>query len=468
MLREHAFFWRTCFIASDLGVSAAAFLLAYALRFHPALAGWLADPREVPPFEAYLHTLPAVCGILLVTNSYFRLYQARRISKFSDELVDLLKSDAMAILLLMTFFFLNREFSYSRSIIAIFAVLNPLVVFLFRFALRTGLRLLRSRGYNLRSVLIVGTGRSAQALLHRLRRNTWTGMRVVGFVSASRERSGTTIHGVPVVGAAEDISRVLEEHPANQVFIALPLGDRARLVESVLQQLADSLVAVRIVPDLGYLLEQNVTTDFDGLPIVNLWENHLTGANVLTKRALDLGIATVALVVLGPLMAAIAAAIRLTSGRPIFYLQARMGHDGRVFPMLKFRTMRSGSEDDTRFTQPDDDRCTRLGRFLRRTSLDELPQLLNVLAGQMSLVGPRPERPVFIESFRKTLPRYMLRHKVKAGMTGWAQVNGWRGATSPKKRLQYDLYYLHNWSLGFDLKILLMTLLRGWTQKNAY
>jgi Undecaprenyl-phosphate glucose phosphotransferase len=373
----------------------------------------------------------------------------------------------MAVLLLLAYFFFHREASYSRSIVAMFALLNPAAAFLFRLAVRGGLRFLRARGRNLRAILIVGTGRTAQALLHRLRRNAWTGMRVRGLVSLSPADTGRTIHGVPVIGAAGDLARLVREHPVDQVFIALPLHEQ-EAVERVIAALSGALIPLRVVVDPGFLLHHRVTMDFDGLRIVNLWENHLVGWNATLKLLLDLGVAAVALVVLAPVFLAIALAIKLTERGPVFWVQERMGHDGRTFRMLKFRTMRPGSEDDTRFTQPGDPRCTRVGRFLRRTSLDELPQLLNVLRGEMSLVGPRPERPVFVAEFQRTMPRYMLRHKAKAGITGWAQVNGWRGATSLRKRLQYDLDYLHNWSLALDLKILAMTLVRVFTQRNAY
>ena len=467
MLRKHAHAWRALFILCDLSVSACVFIGAWWFRFRQPLSLLFPEYPEPPPLAAYVGALPAIYVILFFTNSYFRLYHPRRVSKFLDELLDILKSNAVALLLLLTFFFLNREFTYSRSIIAIFAVANPAAVFFFRLAVRSALRWLRSRGYNLRHVLVVGTGRPAQALLHRLRKNPWTGIRVVGLLSVSPERVGTTVHGVPVLGTADEALRILDEREATQVYIALPLHRRA-LIEKLVQEIADRFIPIRLVPDLGFLLEHRVTTDFDGLRIVNLWENHLSGWNAFAKRALDLAVASAALVLLLPVLAGIALAIKLTSPGPVLYVQRRMGHDGRIFPMVKFRSMRPGAEDDTRFTRPEDERCTPVGRILRRTSLDELPQLLNVIAGHMSLVGPRPERPVFIEKFRRDLPRYMLRHKLKAGMTGWAQVNGWRGDTSLKKRLQYDLYYLHNWSLWFDIKIIVMTLARGWTQRNAY
>jgi Undecaprenyl-phosphate glucose phosphotransferase len=466
MLRKYAWVWRSLFILIELTVSAGVFLLAYQLRF-TLLAGWF--PRHPDPvsFEAYLQAVPAIYVILFFTNSYFRLYHPRRVSGFGREFADLLKSNLLALLLFMTFFFLNRSFSYSRSIVAIFAVLNPAAAFLLRVGVRSGLRRLRARGYNLRHVLIVGTGRPAQALLHRFRRNPWTGIRVVGLISLSPARVGSQIHGTEVVGTTTGIAEVLDRTRVGQVYIALPLNERD-VIEKLIHELAERFIAIRMVPDLGFLLNHRTVTEFDGLRIVNLWENHLNGWNAFSKRALDLAVAAGALAVLSPIFLTIAALIKATTRGPVFFIQERMGHDGRLFPMVKFRTMAAGAEDDTRFTQPGDRRCTAVGRVLRQTSLDELPQLLNILAGHMSLVGPRPERPVFIEKFRETFPGYMLRHKLKAGMTGWAQVNGWRGDTSLKKRLQYDLYYLHNWSLGFDLKILWITLLRGWTHRNAY
>jgi Undecaprenyl-phosphate glucose phosphotransferase len=467
MLRRYAWLWRSLFILVDLSVSAGVFLGAYALRFHSPIEAWFPRYPERPSFDAYARALPAMYVILFVTNSYFHLYQPRRVSSFLDELVDILKSNALAIVLFMAFFFTNRNYSYSRSLVAMFAVMNPAAVFLFRVCVRTGLRWLRTRGHNLRHILIAGTGRPAQALIHKIRANPWTGLRVQGIASLTRERVGSSIHGVPVVGTVSEIGRLLDELGSHQVFIALPFRERA-VIERLLLELAQRFVPVRLVPDIGSLLTNQVTTEFDGIRILNLWENHLSGWNAFWKRSLDVVVAATALTVLSPLLLLIAASVKLATGGPVFYIQKRMGHDGRVFPMLKFCTMRAGTEDDTHFTRPDDARSTPIGRFLRKTSLDELPQLLNVLLGQMSLVGPRPERPVFIDRFRRTLPRYMLRHRAKAGMTGWAQVNGWRGDTSLKKRLQYDLYYLHNWSLAFDIKILLLTLFRGWRHRNAY
>ncbi|HZI65472.1 MAG TPA: exopolysaccharide biosynthesis polyprenyl glycosylphosphotransferase, partial [Thermoanaerobaculia bacterium] len=252
-------------------------------------------------------------------------------------------------------------------------------------------------------------------------------------------------------------------------FLALPL-EAHRAMLAVLKDVARTVADVRVVPDLlQHITFRAGVEDLDGLPVVHLTQVPLTGWMSLVKRTLDLSIASAALVLLSPLFAVIALAIRLT-GRPILYRQRRMGLDGRPFEIVKFRSMRPGAEDDTgpTWAGPEDPRRTFVGRFLRRWSLDELPQLVNVVKGEMSLVGPRPERPEFVREFKEKFPQYMLRHRVRAGMTGWAQVHGWRGSTSLAKRIEYDLYYIENWSLALDLKILWLTIRYGLRHRNAY
>lgn len=466
MLREYPYVWRSMFIVIDLGISAFAFVGAYWLRFSAPLVDTI-PTAHVPPIAAYYEVIPAVFVCLWITNNYFKLYHPRRISSFLDELLDIVKSNGLAVLLLMTFFFFNRSFSYARSVVVIFAFLNPLGISLFRMSVRGALRFLRARGYNLRRIIIVGTGQSAQALIHRLQRNPWTGMRIRGLLSCKDEMVGRKIHGIPVLGTVDAIDGLMRREPVDQVYIALP-ATRRRLIERLANHLSRQLIAVRLVPDIGWFFDHRQLADFEGLPVFSVLENRLRGWNAFSKRVMDFVLATVAIICCLPLFLVIAALVKLTSRGPIFYLQKRMGLDGRIFPILKFRTMRADAEERPSWTEPHDGRCTGFGSILRRTSLDELPQLFNVLLGQMSLVGPRPERPALIEQFRETLPRYMLRHQFKAGITGWAQVNGWRGNTSLRKRLQYDLYYLQHWSIWFDVKILALTLVRGLIHRNAY
>jgi len=272
-----------------------------------------------------------------------------------------------------------------------------------------------------------------------------------------------------VIGTTDELERVLAELPVEQVILALPSEDMP-LMKSLMERLALHTVDVKIVPDLfQYVTLYGGLEEFGGLPIVSLQGGPLEGWNLVAKRAFDILFSALALLILSPLMLVIAAAVKLSSRGPVLYRQERMGMDGAVFSILKFRTMRTDAEmGGARMATAADDRRTGLGSFLRRTSLDELPQLLNVLRGDMSLVGPRPERPVFIEEFKRQIPKYHLRHKVKAGITGWAQINGLRGQTSIQKRIEYDLYYIENWSLLLDLKILLRTALGGFLSRNAY
>ncbi|MCH2372707.1 MAG: undecaprenyl-phosphate glucose phosphotransferase [Planctomycetes bacterium] len=469
MLRERGFLWRNLFATSDLTLSVSTFFACYWIRFVPPVTWINAPSHPQPPIETYfnLRVIPAIYVCFFLTNSFFRLYHPRRISNFLDEFLGILKSNCVALLLLSAFFFLDRSMSISRGIVLLFFVLNPAALFIYRLTVRAVLRSLRSRGFNLRHVLIVGIGRPAQALIHRFHRNPWTGIRVVGSLSLAADKVGREIHGVPVIGSAEELGSVLDDSEVDQVFIALP-PEEHRTMRRLIAILADRMIPVRVVQDPLFESEHPVTTDFQGLRIVQVWEKNLDGWNAFAKRAIDIVGATFGLIILAPFLLVLAIAVRWSSCGPVFHVQERMGLDGRTFRMIKFRSMRPGAEDTKGFTKPDDNRCTPVGRFLRRTSLDELPQLFNVLVGDMSLVGPRPERPVYIDKFRKTIPRYMLRHKIKAGMTGWAQVNGWRGNSSLKKRIQYDLFYMHHWSIWFDLKILVMTLLRGWMHPNAY
>jgi Undecaprenyl-phosphate glucose phosphotransferase len=272
------------------------------------------------------------------------------------------------------------------------------------------------------------------------------------------------------LGGTEDVRAALDRHQVDIVFIALPHVDAARLT-TVLSGIGDDPIAIHLVPDVFSLVPaRGGVEEFETIPFIHLRESRLYGWNRLLKRAFDLFFGAVALVVAAPIMLGIAVALKVTSPGPVLYRQERMGVDGRRFKMLKFRTMRVDAESETGpvWARPDDPRRTALGIFLRRASLDELPQLFNVMKGEMSLVGPRPERPSFVEEFRRRVPGYMLRHKVKAGITGWAQLNGWRGNTSIERRIECDLYYIERWSLGFDLKILVQTIWYGFRiNRNA-
>ena len=462
MLKAHSRLLEHLALAGDLCLIAACWVSAYAIRFH------LLRVTDVPPFRDYALQLVPVLIVWGFAFHAFDLYRPSRLGSHLSEWFDVAKASTLGVLVLvaiMTFAF--RGYDYSRLVIAFFLVQSVVVVSLARAAFREVLRFARRRGYNQRYAIVVGGGEPAVEVLRVLRRRPDVGIRVLGLLSDKAETPGVD---APRLGGLEDIRAVLDRQQVDIVFIALPHSEYPRLT-SVLNEIGDDPVAIHFVPDVfGLASLRGGVEEFESIPFVHLRESPLYGWNRVAKRVLDLIVGGGALVLAAPVMLAIATALKLVSRGPVLYRQERMGLDGQRFRMLKFRTMRVDAERETGpvWAQPDDSRRTRLGTFLRRWSLDELPQLWNVLRGEMSLVGPRPERPSFVEEFRRRVPGYMLRHKVKAGITGWAQINGWRGQTSIEKRIEYDLYYIERWSLGLDLKILLLTFWSGFRNRNAY
>jgi len=328
---------------------------------------------------------------------------------------------------------------------------------------REALRIARRHGYNLRYVVIIGMAAQVDALLARFRTYRYLGLRVRGIFMLDEDNETKIPSEAEWIRSPNQLAETVRTGGIDQVFVALPLEQASKLRE-IQEWLGDEPVTLYFVPDLHELATLGGTIEeFDGLKIVTLQSSPLGGWNSVVKRGADLVIGSLALLICAPVMAVIALAIRCSSNGPVIYRQERMGLDGERFQMLKFRTMVNDAERHTGpvWAAADDSRTTPLGRWLRHWSFDELPQLINVLRGEMSLVGPRPERPPLIAEFRKTIPRYMLRQKVKAGMTGWAQIHGWRGNTSLAARIKYDLDYIENWSLWRDLKIIALTVLGG-------
>ena len=462
MLKAHSRLFEHLTLAGDLTLIAGCWLAAYAVRFY------LLPSAHFPPFEGYALQLVPILVVWGVAFRAFDLYRPHRLGSHISEWLDIAKASTLGVLVLiasMTFLF--RSYDYSRLVIAIFWASSIVAVSLSRAVFREALRVARRRGFNQRHAVVIGGGEAVAEILRVLRRRPDVGVRVVGVLSDKREVEGL---GVRWLGAPEDVQSVIVSAHLDIVIIALPHADAGRLT-TILSEIGDEPVDIHLVPDVFNLVSlRGGIEDFEGLPVIRLRESPLHGWNRVLKRGVDLALGTSALVAGLPVMLAIALAVRLDSPGPILYRQERMGLDGRRFRILKFRTMRLDAEVETgpRWAQPDDPRRTRTGAFLRRWSLDELPQLVNVLRGDMSLVGPRPERPSFVAEFRRRVPGYMLRHKVKAGITGWAQVNGWRGDTSIEKRIEYDLYYIEQWSLWFDLRILVRTLSHGFRNRNAY
>jgi Undecaprenyl-phosphate glucose phosphotransferase len=465
-MKAHSRFFSQLTLAGDLLLIAGCWLLAYYLRFF--VVGPAPKSQDIPPLDGYLLQLLPILVVWGFAFRAFGLYRPRRLGSHLSEWVDIAKASSLGVVVLVAIMtFLFRGYDYSRLVILYFWVLSIVSVSVSRAVFREALRFARRRGYNLRYAVVVGSGGPAAEMVRRLRRRPDVGIQVLGVVNDAKEEIG---ENVKWLGRYDELRGVLDRQPVDVVFLAIPHEEYGRLGE-ILEEIGDEPVTIHFVPDIfGLASLRGGVEEFEGLPVIHLRESPLYGWNFVLKRFTDLVGGSLALLLALPAMGLIALAVRMSSPGPILYRQERMGLDGRRLSMLKFRTMPVNAEAETGpvWARPGDPRPTRVGTFLRRWSLDELPQLLNVLRGEMSLVGPRPERPVFVEEFRRKVPGYMLRHKVKSGVTGWAQVNGWRGNTSLEKRIEYDLYYIERWSLGFDLKILWLTLWRGFRNRNAY
>jgi Undecaprenyl-phosphate glucose phosphotransferase len=470
MLYRYSEVFRTSLLLVDLLLVASSWLAAYSIRFYTVFDA----PLGVPLFEAYLPPLALILPLWFVLFRSRGLYEPQRTGSLFGEIGRVVGATAFGVMALVAITFFYRSYFYSRGVILIFFVLATMSVTTFRLIGRLALRSFRRRGFNLRYALVVGAGQLAEELIDRVHGHPEVGMRVRGVLAQSTPGSRRTVRDVPVIGDYGQLKDILRRSRfrdrIDQVFLALPRDDGHNL-EKVLSDLEDEMVTVRLVPDLLHVRTlRSSVEDFDGLVVISLRDSPLVGWAAVSKRVFDVVVAGTALVVVSPMLAVITVATLVSSGRPVFFVQERMGLDGRVFRMIKFRTMMRDAEKATGpvWTRREDDRRTGLGALLRRMSFDELPQLWNVLRGDMSLVGPRPERPVFIEQFRAEVPGYMLRHKVKAGLTGWAQVCGWRGDTSLHERIEHDIYYIQNWSLALDIRILLLTVWRGWFGPSAY
>ncbi|HVT45724.1 MAG TPA: undecaprenyl-phosphate glucose phosphotransferase [Thermoanaerobaculia bacterium] len=449
-------------IASNL-----ALLLAYYLRFGVEIIPVTKGQQDL---GIYASVLPLVTVIFPLVFAMQGLYRSR--STRSEEWISVITGTLLGTIVLSGVLLWirpgNPEEFYSRATLGIFAVCEVALVMAARLLLRYGVERRHRAGKDLDRVLIAGNGELARAVAERLLAHQELGFEVVGYLE--HEPSAGGIPSLQRLGSIGEASQVVRSQRAADVYVAIP-HDSSPTTMALLDRLMRENVSIHVVPDLlQFMALRSRVEDIDGLPTINLSDTPLQGMSRLFKRSFDLALATAALVVLSPVMGLVALLIWLEDRGPVLYRQVRMGLDGAPFEMLKFRSMRAGAEAETGavWAEKDDPRRTRIGALIRTWSLDELPQLWNVVRGDMSLVGPRPERPQFVEQFRSEFPHYMLRHKVRAGMTGWAQVHGWRGNTSVRIRIEHDLYYIENWSLLLDLKIIAMTLRHGLRHENAY
>jgi exopolysaccharide biosynthesis polyprenyl glycosylphosphotransferase len=437
----------------DAAVISGAFVLAYYVRF----SGFLPMFYGAPRIEPYLIPLPLITVVWLIIIKAFGLYD-RRLQRFSlDTFYSLLGAVLFGALVVVAVGFFYRGFSYSRLVVIIGAVFVFAGLSLNRIIIAQVRLILLRLGVGERRCIIVGTSAAAADLARRIKNSFETEYHLIGVVAGNN--GVKVVEGVvPVLGDLDDLDTVIKREAIQDVFFCSEIP-QDRLLELMLACDLEG-VGVRIIPSVADLMSSKIYSDEAlGIPVFTLRHFRISGFNWLLKRTIDFAVALICFVLLAPFVTAVALAIKLTSQGPVFYKQVRVGLDRRRFTMYKFRSMVSDAEVDTGpiFAKHDDSRVTAVGRLLRRTSLDELPQLINVLKGEMSLVGPRPERPYFVEKFGEEIPRYLERHKVLSGMTGWAQVNGLRGNTSISERVKYDIFYIENWSLFFDVKILIRT-----------
>jgi Undecaprenyl-phosphate glucose phosphotransferase len=471
------------YVLSDVIAILVSFFYSYLFRFYAYIIP--VDPAKgVPAFRNYVAVFPLFLAVHLLIFYFQGFYKSKlRRAKIDDFLYIILNA---VLTILVVFSILNYIYNYSQGGAPLYrmtfklshgflAVYFVVVIFMLAF-LRTQIFFLMkrryARGLNLTNVVVVGAGEMGRVVTQKLFTYRDLGFRVKGFVDDDRAAGEILeVDGgrVPVLGGLKDLGRVIEEQGIGEVFIALDLSNYAKILEAF-QVAHKHPVLVRIVPDLFQLLTLKANIqDLDGFPVITIDDVPIRGLAQVVKRTTDIVVSALALVILSPLILVVAVLVKLTSRGPVFYHQERMGLDGRRFVIHKFRTMICDAEKTTGpvFCGPGDPRMTRVGRVFRRYSIDELPQFVNVLKGEMSLIGPRPERPNFVREFTDKIPKYMLRHKVKAGITGWAQVHGLRQDTEIDKRLEYDFYYIQNWSLGLDIKIMWMTLRKGFIDRNV-
>ncbi len=464
MKRHAQLFFTITLLGVDVAMTCLAFLLAYLLRPREA------TPNQViPPFTYYVGMMVLSILALVVVFFFYKLYHLRRGMSRLDEVYSILPAISISVIVGVAFtaFVYRTEIDYPRVMIAYFWALSLGLVGLGRLVHNTLRSTLYRRGWGESRVLIVGAGDAGNMILEKIRVSPQLGYRPVGFLDNAR--AGQTVLGLSVLGKVDQLGEVVEQFRINEVIVALPEASHEDLL-SIISRCEDGRVSIKVFPDVFQIMAAEVNVgDLNGLPLLTMRDVALRGWRLTLKRIVDVVISAIVLIFISPLLLLIAILVKLDSRGPALFTQERMGLDASPFQMFKFRSMVMGAEVDTGpvWAKRDDPRRTRLGTFLREHSLDELPQFINVFLGDMSLVGPRPERPVFVEQFRQTVPRYMERHREKAGVTSWAIVNGLRGDTSIWERTKYDLYYIENWSLWFDFKIMIQTLLRIFHDPNA-
>lgn len=465
MIKENQKHFNRLHVVLDAFVIIIAYFIAWIIKFL-----FLDESIGALPFRVYAAAILPIVPAYLLLYYLFSLYTPKRVQGRRLEMWNIVKANTVGIALILGVLYLIKMMHFSRELLAIFYFVNILLETGLRNLIRYFLRSMRKKGYNLKHILLVGYSHAAEEYIDRIIANPQWGYKIRGILDDHIE-AGTEYKGVKVLGRIANLMVILPQNRLDEIAITLGLNEYYRL-EEIVALCEKSGVHTKFIPDYNRVIPTKpYTEDILGLPVINIRHVPLTNTYyAFLKRLMDIVGSICAIVIFSPVMLFSVIMIKLTSPGPLIFKQERVGLQNRPFMMYKFRSMevQAPEKEKTRWTVKDDPRVTGFGKFMRKTSIDELPQLFNVLKGEMSLVGPRPERPFFVEKFKEEIPRYMIKHQVRPGITGWAQVNGYRGNTSIRKRIEYDLYYIENWTLGLDIKILILTVFKGFINKNAY
>ena len=466
MIKDNQTFFNRLHVVLDCIVTAFAYICAWFGRmvvFTPVDQGVL-------PMKTYFFALYFIIPGYLAIFATLNLYKPKRMASWLNEFLDIIRANVVGAMIFLVVLYLINQPNFSRSLIIFFALGNVIFMSLYRLVVRSLLNYIRKIGYNSKQVVIVGYSRACEQYIDRILVNPQWGYEIRGILD-DEVPAGTYYKGIQVLGCIDNLEVILPQNKLDEIAIALPLKNYKRL-EEIVARCEKSGVHTKFIPDYNSVIPSKpYTEDLSGLPVINIRRVPLTTTfNWYFKRAIDIIGSLVALIIFSPVMLLSVIVIKCQNNGPVLFVQERVGLHNKTFKMYKFRTMveQKPEEEEKEWTVKNDPRVTGFGKFLRRTSLDETPQFFNILKGDMSLIGPRPERPQFVEQFKEEIPRYMVKHQVRPGLTGWAQVNGYRGDTSIRKRVEYDIYYIENWTIWLDLQILLLTFLKGFINKNAY
>lgn len=467
MIKENEKYINKSMAFLDILCLSFSFLLSWYIRF---FSGIIDASGERLNFLQYIKPLIVIIPLYLLLYNTFNLYTPYRTKGIFDEFLNIVKGNIVGMFIFILVLYMMKEINYSRFLLFIFCICSIATTTLTRSFIRYTLRSFRRKGYNLKHIILIGFSDLTAEFLGMIEENKQWGYNVLGIVDDSK-KIGYTLKGKEIIGRINELEKVFESYNIDEVFITLDIKEYEK-IGKIINLCEKYGIRTQIIPDYyKYIPARPYVEEVGGLPIINIRYIPLDNlVNRTIKRLFDIFASIICIIIASPVMLATALTIKLTSPGPVIFKQERVGLNKKLFTMYKFRSMKMQTEEDEKdkWTTRDDPRKTKFGSFIRRTSIDELPQLFNVIKGDMSLVGPRPERPYFVEQFKEEIPKYMVKHQVRPGITGWAQVNGLRGDTSIKKRIEYDLYYIENWRLLFDIKIMFFTIFKGFVNKNAY